>query len=231
VVSVEPATQPQALRLRAAPAYQKLRDLAEDRGMNLDQSLFVEMDRLGCGSGRRLIVEGAGAAACLRAEIYVGPGSPVFQTDACRGGDDVALSPTAIDALNLAPAAGTVSSSAGWNATRMLVEKLKAQFAGKGEFDVTKRGDAEIRFTVKGMRDQILAGQKWWEWLDVSLWLVPPEASRPASLRWEATARYGAGILRPPLSRAGYTNDIEPAHQRELVDYVNGLLGRIRDSL
>lgn len=231
ILMVEGGSRGGNLHLRATAAYQRLRDAAANAGIDLDYSLFVELGRLGCSEERHLILDGN--RPCVHSEIRMVNGDIVaFDSEQCRGGDEIQLSPEMIKALTLCPAAGTIVDNAGWAATQILEERLRSLFAGKGTFELTKRDTKQIRFTVRGMRNEILLGQNWWEWLEAALWLDSGQCTEGHAvyLRWEATARYGAGIARPPSSRSGYTNNMEPEHLKALVDYVNKVLGRLRDS-
>jgi hypothetical protein len=237
-ISVQQSPSKEVLVLQVSDAYPALRRAADKRRLDLDRSLYFQLARLTCQGGpSRVAIRSP--ARCDNLNIYeAADGAVTLDGEICRGGGEVTLSPQAIKALGFAPATGKVLSDAGWVALPLLAQRLRGAFAGKGSFDLIKLDDRQVKFTVKGMRNEILAGEKWWEWLDVSIWI---DAQQPLDtdstpqptvlLHWQASARYGAGLSRPPASRAGYTNDIEPEHQQDLVDYVDKVLLRVRNSL
>jgi hypothetical protein len=226
------------LTLKAGDSFESLRELATARKAPLDQRLFIKFVHLTQQpvAGAQLRIQGP--LPCLRVVVSGGAkGTSTSEERLCRSGGQATLPAAIVAAIaKSAPALGSQSVGQVTSVKDRVLRELQHHFDGKGALRVISDDDNYLQLEVMKMRGEIMPGDRWWETLQLSLWIEPKSSdSNPAdggaTLRWQATGRFGAGLLRAPSTLEGYGADFEPAHAEELASYVKSLLVKVKQSM
>jgi len=221
-------------------ALPELLDEAHGGGEDSLRRLYVKYLHVAGISPRATVLHLNGNAPCDWQTVSFGTnGRIAVEGDQCRTSEKIVLSPKLVERLVRGAPKGNLALR--WQ--EKLVDRarsfLTTWFHDKGAIRVLASEAQYLQIEVSGMNGEILRDEGWWEMLQLSLWVEPaPEPIRKASgarpataatLRWQASGRFGAGIGRPPKGPDGYGSDFEPAHSRDLTDYVSAMLVKMKD--
>jgi len=217
------------LALRSSDRILQVLDFARRKQFDLARKLYLKLVQLLPASTPDARISVNARQGCPGADIWQDDGGIQVRETPCRSSDVLELSPDVVAAVTGSPA-GTMTMRVSSQLLDRIVRSAETRLRGHGQFNLISKKTGSAVFEVRGMRGQVLQGERWWETVQVLL-AVQPAANpqSPVNVAWQASGRYGAGFRPPPAD--GYNADMEPAQSRALVRFVSTLLTQVQQDL
>jgi hypothetical protein len=217
------------LALRSSDRILQVLDFARRKQFDLARKLYLKLVQLLPTSTPNARISVNARQGCPGADIWQDDGGIQVRETPCRSSDVLELSPDVVAAVTGSPA-GTMTMRVSSQLLDRIVRSAETRLRDRGQFNLISKKTGCAVFEVRGMRGQVLQGERWWETVQVLL-AVQPTANpqSPVNVAWQASGRYGAGFRPPPAD--GYNADMEPAQSRALVRFVSTLLTQVQQDL